>query len=168
MRIYIASALENIEQVQAVRDALIAEGHTITYDWTTHGAVRDDLARLAEVAGSEVQGVREADLVVVLLPGGRGTHAELGMACALGIPVLLISSEADTFAPGEGTCAFYWAHNVCRVDACPELVVSVVVFAARLMRTGVARAGHTPPLSATSSVTSRPWGPDVYIWPDKD
>ena len=167
MRIYIASALENIEQVQAVRDALIAEGHTITYDWTTHGAVRDDLARLAEVAGSEVQGVREADLVVVLLPGGRGTHAELGMACALGIPVLLVSSDGATFEPGEGTCAFYWARNVCRAEVSPSWILSVVGLAASLVSAGLAYRGLPLAPGEARAPAARPWPLNEYTWPDK-
>jgi hypothetical protein len=117
MKIYIASSLENFQKVQEVRDALTAYGHILTYDWTLHGDVRGQCGvRLREVAEAEINGVREADLVVVLLPGGRGTHAELGMANALGKQVLLVS---DCYAPFDShekaTCAFYWPRNVSQV-----------------------------------------------------
>lgn len=36
--------------------------------------------RIAEVAQNEAAGVQEAELFIALLPGGRGTHTELGMA----------------------------------------------------------------------------------------
>ncbi len=116
MKIYIASKLENYRQVQAVRDALISAGHSITYDWTLHGSVQGQgVERLKEVAENERRGVVSADAVVVLLPGGRGTHVELGMACALNIPVMLIVDHSmPYFRPDENTCAFYWNRNVCR------------------------------------------------------
>lgn len=114
MKMYIASRLENYLQVQALRDALLAAGHTITYDWTVHGSVQGQgETRLREVAALEIKGVRDADLVVVLLPGGRGTHAELGAANVLGKPVILFSNSDDPFDCYMGTtCAFYWNENV--------------------------------------------------------
>lgn len=128
MKIYIASKLENYLQVQALRDALIAAGHTITYDWTLHGSVQGQgEARLREVAAAERNGVLQAELVIVLLPGGRGTHAELGMANALGKPVIIFSSFNEPFDEYEGaTCAFYWNENVRQVyshQGQPEMVL---------------------------------------------
>lgn len=92
----------------------MAAGHVITYDWTLHGSVQGQgEARLRQVATNELNGVRDADLVVVLLPGGRGTHAELGMANVLGKPVILFSDSDDPFDVYLGaTCAFYWNQNV--------------------------------------------------------
>ena len=79
-RYYIASALENAEQVRQVKARLDAAGWTHTYDWTVHGSVQKEGAdRIREVASSESVGVFGADVIIVLLPGGRGTHAELGM-----------------------------------------------------------------------------------------
>lgn len=113
MKIYIASRLENHPQVKAVRDALVADGHSITYDWTRHGSVQGEGEdRLREVAAAERAGVMTADIVIVLLPGGRGTHAELGIANALGIPVILVSKTRDMFQADSATCAFYWNDNV--------------------------------------------------------
>ena len=81
--------------------------HEITYDWTQHGSVQDDgPERIAEVAAAESRGVYLADAVIVLLPGGRGTHAELGMAYALGKRIFIHGPRA-----GEDgrECAFYYA-----------------------------------------------------------
>jgi nucleoside 2-deoxyribosyltransferase len=131
MKIYIASRLENFLQVQAVRDALAAAGHTITYDWTLHGSVKDDgEARLREVALLELNGVRDADLVVVLLPGGRGTHAELGAANILGKPVILFSDKPHPLLSTDATCAFYWNENVYQLHTpgkAPEDIIPGVI-----------------------------------------
>ena len=49
-----------------------------------------------------------ADLVIVLLPGGRGTHTELGIAIGAGIPILLHTEDEGLLSGSSGrTCAFY-------------------------------------------------------------
>ncbi len=118
MKIYIASGLENFKQVQALRDALLADGHEISYDWSVHGSAQGQGdERLREVAQNELDGVYNADVVVVLLPGGRGTHAELGAANVLGKPVLIFSDNPKDFLSTEATCAFYWNANVYQMRA---------------------------------------------------
>jgi putative intracellular protease/amidase len=113
MRYYIATKLERHADHNLVRDLMAARGHEITYDWTKHGPVwsrGSDVIR--EVAQLETRGVLDADLVIVLLPGGRGTHAELGMAIAAGKPVLMHCADPDLFGATPETCAFYH-HPLC-------------------------------------------------------
>lgn len=43
----------------------------------------------AEIAESEIGGIKSADVVIVLMPGGYGTHVELGAALSLGKPVVM-------------------------------------------------------------------------------
>lgn len=83
-------------------------GHELTYDWSVHGSVKlTSKERLQEVAAKELGAVLEADFVVVLLPGGYGTHVELGLALASGKEVILHSEDGAFFDPSEKTCAFY-------------------------------------------------------------
>lgn len=108
MKFYIASRLENAETVRRVAAVLIAAGHKQTYDWTTHGSVqREGEKRITEVAQDETEGVKAADLVIVLLPGGRGTHVELGIAIGFNKSILLCAANKDLFMQDERTCAFY-------------------------------------------------------------
>lgn len=118
MRFYIATRLERAEIHNRVRDELVERGDVITYDWTKHGSVqREGHARIAEVAAAEMQGVADADVVIVLLPGGRGTHAELGMAIALGKFVIVVGlPSGDWFSDSGNTCAFYHAPKVTRFE----------------------------------------------------
>lgn len=91
-KFYIASALENADKVRDLKAALEHAGWHHTYDWTVHGSVQGESAdRLAEVAMAETIGVLEADVVIALLPGGRGTHTEFGMS--LGATVLALGLE---------------------------------------------------------------------------
>jgi nucleoside 2-deoxyribosyltransferase len=45
---------------------------------------------------AEIAAVREADALVVLLPGGYGTHVEIGAALALEKPVILHAPNRET------------------------------------------------------------------------
>lgn len=107
MEVYIATSLDNAAQHNRVRDVLWDRYHIgLTYDWTKHGSVRDQgFERIAEVAMLERDGVQRADIVIVLLPGGKGTHAELGMALAFGHQVVIYGTKEDF--EGPRTCAFY-------------------------------------------------------------
>lgn len=116
MKFYIASKLENAENVIRIANVLKARGWIHTYDWTKHGSVqKEGEQRIKEVAQNEIRGVKNADIVIVLLPGGRGTHAELGAANVLDIPVFIHASDDSLFLQDGNTCAFYWNSNVTRV-----------------------------------------------------
>jgi nucleoside 2-deoxyribosyltransferase len=117
MKFYIASKLENAETVKRVAAVLKAAGHDHTYDWTEHGSVqKEGQERLTQVAELEKNGVKEADMIIVILPGGRGTHAELGIALGAGVKSIIICAEKDDlFQADESTCAFYWNYAVTRV-----------------------------------------------------
>ena len=122
MKFYVATKLENFSEAQRVIKLLTDLGHTVTYDWTVHGSVyRDGLTRVREVAHLEAKGVRDADVVIVILTGGRGTHVELGMAVAYGASVILYGTEAH-FAIGPEACAFYRLDCVRHVTNDAELL----------------------------------------------
>lgn len=107
MKYYIASRLENAEAVKRMASRLNEVGWIQTYDWTTHGSVQEKgLERIEQVAQAELIGVREADVVIVLMPGGRGTHVELGAAIAYKKPVILFAEDGQLLQDGR-TCAFY-------------------------------------------------------------
>jgi nucleoside 2-deoxyribosyltransferase len=117
VRYYIASRLENAPQVRAVRDALAHRGWRFTYDWTLHGAVRSQgTGVMRRVAYDELMGVKRADVVLGLLPGGRGTHVEIGAAIAFGAQVVLYSPDIKLFELGEETCAFYHHERVTQLS----------------------------------------------------
>lgn len=113
-RVYIATALERHADHNALRDALAATGRVkISYDWTHHGSVKETgVERIQEVARAEMRGVLEADATVALLPGGRGTHAEIGLALSTGRPLVLVSRTPEGhFGCTAETCAFYHGPN---------------------------------------------------------
>ena len=110
MRFYVASGLSNRDQAMDMIRFLSSRGHTPTYDWTEHGDVRGQgLDRLQMVATSETSAVRDAEFVLVLLPGGQGTHTELGIALATRANkrIMLWSETGKEFLDNANTCVFY-------------------------------------------------------------
>lgn len=110
MRVYVASGLENRLRAAAVMEFIRERGHEITYDWTSHGDVRaQGEARMREVSQREAQAVADAELVLALLPGGKGTHIELGAALATSHNkrIFVWSETGREFGGGSDTCVFY-------------------------------------------------------------
>lgn len=177
MKYYIATSLSRHDDHNLVRDTLAGFGHEITYDWTVHGSVRDQNADIIRrVAMAETQGVQVADIVIVLLPGGRGTHVELGMALVLGKPVLLHTTTPEThFNSTSSTCLFYWHQHAIHAPAGP--LETAAKFASALF-TPVWKIISVAPdyeVSSLGEVRSRsrnagPWKRPHTIrqWHDKD
>ena len=121
MRFYISSGMENRERVAELAAVLKGRGHELTYDWTEHGDVRrEGETVMSEVAFNELRAVRDAELLLVLLPGGKGTHTELGLAIATrsNKRIIIWSATGEEFICDERTCAFYFHPCVERL-VCP-------------------------------------------------
>lgn len=118
-KFYIATSLSRAKDHNFVRDHLLARGHVLTYDWTHHGSVKTTtLEMLNRVAHKEFEGVGAADFVVVLLPGGFGTHVEIGAAIAFGKKVVIHSEDKEVFMPSDKTNAFYHHQGIEKLS-CP-------------------------------------------------
>jgi hypothetical protein len=131
MKFYIATRLENHAKHNQLRDILTGLGHEITYDWTTHGPVRGKgLEVMNTVADAETFGVIDADVLLVLLPGGRGTHVELGLGMANPntTDVIIWSEDPKAFShDDELTCAFYHGSPVTQYHGAFEDFLQVVI-----------------------------------------
>lgn len=106
MKFYIGSGMKNCELVNYYAKMLKENGWEQTYDWVKNlskDISRKDMIKYAEL---ESQGIIDADIVIILLPAGRGAHIELGMAMALGKKVFLCSATEKEFSI-ENTVAFY-------------------------------------------------------------
>ncbi len=106
MKFYIGSGMKNWELVNNYAKLLKENGWEQTHDWVKN--ISDDTSRddMIKYASLESQGVADADVVIMLLPGGRGAHIELGMAMALNKKIFLCSTTEEEFSP-ENTVAFY-------------------------------------------------------------
>lgn len=82
MNFYIASGFQNKHLVRFVSSQLKEAGWHHTYDWTKNERAtnREQLQKIGE---EEREAIREADVFLLILEGGNGSHTELGMAIAL-------------------------------------------------------------------------------------
>lgn len=124
MKVYVAGRVKQIPRVQVVRDWLREEGHSITFDWTgPEGEQRSDWSKAPDVARGladrERRAVLAADVVVLVGwgcaegEGGLGCFIEVGVALALGIPVVIVGPCRES--------VFWYLPAVQRVDNLAEL-----------------------------------------------
>lgn len=106
MKFYIGSGMKNCELVNYCAKTLKENGWEQTYDWVKN--ISDDVSidDMTKYAKLESQGIVDSDVVIILLPAGRGAHIELGMAMALNKKVFLCSTTKEEFNI-ENTVAFY-------------------------------------------------------------
>jgi len=99
MQIYVATQWKHRGRVGQFMQALHGAGvkATQTYVWV-HGTHEDDALTVAK---SEFDGVVTADVCVVLLPGAQGTHSELGMAIAAGVPTIIVDQSDKSLIWGD-------------------------------------------------------------------
>ncbi|EJQ48943.1 Uncharacterized protein BWINRASL_04089 [Bacillus mycoides] len=82
MKFYIASGFQNKHLVRFISSQLKEVGWHHTYDWTKNERAtnREQLQKIGE---EEQKAIREADVFLLILDGGNGSHTEFGMAIAL-------------------------------------------------------------------------------------
>ncbi|WP_084380125.1 group-specific protein [Sutcliffiella cohnii] len=120
-KFYVASSFGNMEMVRYVSNEFIRRGYVQTYDWTKNerASTTEDLKRIGE---EEKNAVMDADFVIVLLPAGKGSHIEFGIALGQGKRIYLYSQdgEVNNF---ETTSTFY---HVPEVEICIGTVEELV------------------------------------------
>ena len=114
MKFYIGSGMKNCELVNYYAKLLKENGWEQTYDWVKNVSDDVSLEDMIEYATLESQGIVDSDVVIILLPAGRGAHIELGMAMALNKRVILCSTTKEEFSI-ENTVAFYELSKVVKL-----------------------------------------------------
>ncbi|MFD1205950.1 MULTISPECIES: group-specific protein [Sporosarcina] len=110
MKFYIASCFANIENVTMLSNALKSKGHIHTYDWTKNGRAYS-FELLSKIGEEEKMAVKDSDFLVLLLPAGKGSHIEFGMALSLGKRIYLYSPTNELF-DFDKTSTFYHVEGV--------------------------------------------------------
>lgn len=123
-KFYIASSFSNIKKVREVSSLLKNKGFIQTYDWTQNERAAT-LKDLKEIGEKELNAVLEADFLIVLLPAGKGSHIEFGIALGQGKKIYLFS-ENDDIDNFETTSTFYHLNNVEKIMGTVEELVKIV------------------------------------------
>jgi nucleoside 2-deoxyribosyltransferase len=128
-RFYIAARKDRADEVDTVAAALSERGWQRTFKWS--GQEPQAAADYTALAVAELDGVREADVLIVLLPGGYGTHVEIGAALALGKTVIIHAPDTQTLATPY-PCVFHYHPRVTRLVS--ETIDISAVLAAAMLR----------------------------------
>ncbi len=114
MKFYVGAGMKNCELVDYYSKILKENGWEQTYDWVKNVSDVISVKDMKEYAQLESKGIVESDVVIILLPAGRGAHIELGMAIALNKKVFLCSAAKEEFNV-ENTVAFYELSKVIKL-----------------------------------------------------
>jgi nucleoside 2-deoxyribosyltransferase len=106
---YLATRKDRSVQADAISEVLRALGWKRTFAWANQDA--GSPGEHAATAVAEIESVREADVLIVLLPGGYGTHVEIGAALALRKPVILHAPDRKTLETPY-PCVFHYHPRV--------------------------------------------------------
>lgn len=116
-KFYLATRKDRATHAEKLLEALKSRGWERTFTWA--GEDKAGSEEYPELALAELAGVCEADVLIVLLPGGFGTHVEIGAALALGKPVILHAPDEKTLDTPY-PCVFHYHPGV-------KLLISEVV-----------------------------------------
>ncbi|MEL3971915.1 group-specific protein [Rossellomorea oryzaecorticis] len=125
MNFYIASSFKNIDNVRYISEQLKAAGHNQTYDWTKHDRAAS-FDELKEIGQKEKEAVMKSDVVIVLLPAGKGSHIELGIALGLNKRIILHSPRGEVNDFSE-TSTFYHLAEVEKFLADKDELVNFIL-----------------------------------------
>jgi nucleoside 2-deoxyribosyltransferase len=108
-RFYLSTRKDRGAEGAALLQALKSRGWECTFNWTAQP--EGGPAKYSEIALAEIAAVQDADVLVVLLPGGYGTHVEIGAALALGKPVIMHAPDRQTLETPY-PCVFHYHPKV--------------------------------------------------------
>lgn len=111
MNFYIGSGMKNCELVNYYAKILKENDWKQTYNWVENINEDVSIEDMTVYAKLESQGIIDSDVVIILLPAGRGAHIELGIALALNKKIFLCSATKEEFSI-ENTVAFYGLPNI--------------------------------------------------------
>jgi nucleoside 2-deoxyribosyltransferase len=114
---YLATRKDRESVANEISEALKARGWERTFVWAAQDGVSADEYRA--IAQKELDAIANSDVLIVLLPGGYGTHVEIGAALALGKPVILHAPDQKTLETPY-ICVFHYHPGI-------KLIISDVV-----------------------------------------
>lgn len=126
MKFYIGSSFKNHKLVNLFAEKLKQYGWEHTYNWGNSIQENETEEDLIAYSRHEQKGIFDSDIVIILLPGGRGTHIELGMALAWGKKIYLYSANGEEFKI-ENTVNFYQMPEMMKLTGNVDDVIQRII-----------------------------------------
>jgi nucleoside 2-deoxyribosyltransferase len=141
MKIYVASKFEHKILARTVMDFLELSGYTITCDWTKHEwpehyngkeLYSKDIELTNHFASNDINGIHEAEIIIVLYAGikGPGMSFEMGYAKALNKKIIMVGNDTKEYS------IFCHSENFIHCKDYKELTKHLVEYNCGKMRRG--------------------------------
>lgn len=75
---------------------------------------------MKESSKLELEAIIDSDIIIILLPAGRGTHVELGMSIALNKKIFLCADNKEEFNLENPVNSYYFSNIVRLVGTADE------------------------------------------------
>lgn len=138
---YIGTSLGNANQARDIAALLQGYGYENTFAWWAapdlRGVGNENSERWRERAHRDLNGIWDADFVVIILPGGYGAHVELGYALAnqqwqrselsRRVPIFLYAPNGvEQDHKADYACVFHYDEGVTRVVGRPYDLIAAI------------------------------------------
>jgi nucleoside 2-deoxyribosyltransferase len=120
--VHVAASFENRVVARRIMRQLEAADFSISLDWTGY-----ENARQLDQKRARQETFARADMLVIVLPAGRSSHVELGMAIAMGKPVVIYAVDPKILDnEKDGRRCSYYAHPAVRITHDEKSIVDLV------------------------------------------
>lgn len=124
-KIYIGSKFKNANKVNELTNAFEKLDVINAYNWAANIKKKETKEDLIDFAKKEMNAIKDADDVIFLLPLGKGSHIELGMALAYNKKIYLVSNDKNDF--DNNTVNFYEMDGIKKVVVSDEKLISSII-----------------------------------------
>ena len=124
-KIYIGSKFKNANKVNELTNAFEKLDVINAYNWAANIKEEETREDLIDFAKKEMNAIKDADDVIFLLPLGKGSHIELGMALAYNKKIYLVTKEKKDF--DKNTVNFYEMDGIKKVVVSDEKLISSII-----------------------------------------
>ena len=124
-KIYIGSKFKNANKVNELTNAFEKLDVINAYNWAANIKEEETKEDLIDFAKKEMDAIKDADDVIFLLPLGKGSHIELGMALAYNKKIYLVSNDKNDF--DNNTVNFYEMDGIKKVVVSDEKLISSII-----------------------------------------
>ncbi len=122
MKFYIGSGFKNVDRVRDLSNELKKLGWIHTYNWAEVEVGSETREELVTYSRLELAAIEDSDIVIIILPAGRGTHIEMGYAMALGKRIVLYTSDEEEFSL-DNTVNFYQIPEIEKIVGDKETLI---------------------------------------------
>lgn len=124
MKFYVGSSFKNNQLVNYISKEFSKFDWENTHNWAENIKVNETQSDLISSSIQEKEAIKSADVIIIVLPGGLGTHIEIGMALAWEKKVYLCSTDEKLL---NGTVNFYYLPDIIKLSGNIDDIIQKII-----------------------------------------